>query len=203
MNNKHRVIVLSGLALAVLGVLGLTGTASKPGRAEKPKLAVSIKPQHVTDSLRALIAADREVYTQVIVQRLQDEARAFKVSPEWEQEKACPTPCQMLRLNSEAAGARGVEFSYTLRALKPINPRNAPETEIEKKGLEFVTGRPDLSYSSDELLGGRWYFTAVYPDVAVSQACVSCHNQLKNSPRKDYRLGDVMGALVIRIALEL
>jgi hypothetical protein len=49
------------------------------------------------------------------------------------------------------------------------------------------------------LPGGNKYFTAIYPDPAVSEACVSCHNGHKDSPRDDFKLGDVMGAVIIRI----
>jgi hypothetical protein len=191
------------LFAVILGLTAWIGHGQKADRPSKPKLAVAIKPQHLADALRAQITAEREVYTQVIVQRLQDQEKLLKASSRWEQDKALPTPCQMLRLAAEAVGAKGVEFSYTLRSPTPVSPRNAVETDVEKKGLEFVTSRPDLTYTAEELLGGRWYFTAVYPDVAVHQSCVTCHNQLNASEKKDFKLGDVMGALVIRIALEL
>jgi len=193
----------TALLAAMLGLTAWLGHAQKPSRPTKPKLAVAIKPQHVADALRAQITAEREVYAQVILQRLQDQEKLLKASVRWEEDKALPAPCQMLRLAAEAVGAKGVEFSYTLRSLTPVSPRNAVETDVEKKGLEFVTSRPDLSYTAEELLGGRWYFTAVYPDVAVHQSCVTCHNQLKASETKPFKLGDVMGGLVIRIALEL
>ena len=37
--------------------------------------------------------------------------------------------------------------------------------------------------------------------VAVAQACVSCHNSHNDSPRKDFKLKDVMGGVVIRIPI--
>ena len=46
------------------------------------------------------------------------------------------------------------------------------------------------------------YFTAVYPDKAVAEACVSCHNHHKDTPKRDFKLDDVMGGVVVRIALE-
>jgi hypothetical protein len=90
-----------------------------------------------------------------------------------------------------------------LRALKPVAGRNAPETEFERRGLEAVAKDPNQPYYGEELLGGRWYFSAVYPEIATHAACTDCHNQLKQSPKKDYKPGEVMGGLVIRVALEL
>jgi hypothetical protein len=46
------------------------------------------------------------------------------------------------------------------------------------------------------------YFTAVYPDPAVAPVCVSCHNEHKDTPKTDFKLGDVMGGVVIRIPIE-
>jgi hypothetical protein len=175
--------------LAVLPFAERLGWAQKSTSAPKKKLALSIKPQDVTDALRAVIASDRDVYTRQVTER----------SPE----KGLANPCEMFRLSSEATASKGVEFSYVLRSLRPLRQRNAPETELEKKGLEFVLTHRDQAYYAEEILGGRWYFTAVYPDIAASPSCVTCHNQQPASPKKDYKLGDVMGGVVVRVALEL
>ncbi|KPJ95508.1 MAG: hypothetical protein AMJ53_02585, partial [Gammaproteobacteria bacterium SG8_11] len=37
-------------------------------------------------------------------------------------------------------------------------------------------------------------YTYMFPDVAVVNACVDCHNDHENSPKNDWRLNDVMGA---------
>lgn len=47
--------------------------------------------------------------------------------------------------------------------------------------------------------GGQCYFTAVYPDYAVAESCVACHDAHKDPPRPGAAAGDVMGGAVIRI----
>ena len=42
----------------------------------------------------------------------------------------------------------------------------------------------------------------MYADVAVSLACVTCHNARKDSPRDNFELGETMGVVVIRIPLK-
>ena len=42
----------------------------------------------------------------------------------------------------------------------------------------------------------------VYADVAVSPACVTCHNAHKDSPRDNFELGETMGGVVIRVPLK-
>jgi hypothetical protein len=73
---------------------------------------------------------------------------------------------------------------------------------VEKTGLKFIADNKGKNYYAEEVLGGKKYFTAVYPDMGVSPVCISCHNEHKDSPRKDFKLGDVMGGVVIRIPLD-
>ena len=36
--------------------------------------------------------------------------------------------------------------------------------------------------------------TAMFPDLAVADACVTCHNQHPQSPKNDWQRGELMGA---------
>jgi hypothetical protein len=80
-----------------------------------------------------------------------------------------------------------------------VNKQNKPKTDVEIKGLNYIAENPGKNFYSEEELGGKKYFTAVYPDVAVAPACISCHNEHKDTPRTDFKIGDVMGGVVIRI----
>ena len=86
-------------------------------------------------------------------------------------------------------------FSYSLFSLNPINKKNGPGTELEKEGLQYVVENEGENFYRQEELDGERYFAAVYPDYAVVKACVSCHNNHKDSPRKDLKVGDVMGGV--------
>ena len=173
-----------------------------PKAADAPQPEVTFKPQEMADALHAVIAADREVYSLHVVQRLQGDEKIIRAASNWSEEKALPLPAQMLRLGSEAVQQKGAEFHYVLRSLWPINPKDAAETATEKAGLEFVASHPETNYYSGESLGGRRYFTAVYPDKALAAVCVDCHNQHHDSPKKDFKIGDVMGGIVVRVPLE-
>lgn len=163
---------------------------------------VTFKPQEMADALHAVIAADREVYALHVVQRLQADEKVLTASANWKQERALPLPSQMLRMGSQVVQQKGAEFHYVLRSLWPINPKDAPETATEKTGLQFVAAHPETNYYAEESLGGRRYFTAVYPDITLSAACADCHNQHQQSPKRDFRVGEVMGGVIVRVPLE-
>lgn len=164
---------------------------------------VGIEPKLYTDSLFAVMNADRTNYTKLIIQRLGPAGDGAIAPDEHWQDKGngAPLPAQMFRYGAEAVAEMTSEFSYSLQSLWPINSQNGARTEVEKVGLQYIVDNPGENYYGEETLGGVSYFTAVYPDVAVAAACVDCHNGHKDSPRKDFQLGDVMGGVVVRVPL--
>jgi hypothetical protein len=193
----------SGTALAAFVLILCAGCNDEPAKATAPTTAsVTFKPQEMADALHAVIAADREVYALHVVQRLHADEHVIGVAEKWQREKALPLPAQMLRMASEEVQKKGAEFHYILRSLHPINPKNGPQTETERTGLQLVIDQSGTNYYSEESLGGRRYFTAVYPDVALSSACLDCHNQHSAETGKTYKVGDVMGGIIVRVPLE-
>ena len=192
----------SSLTLAVYST-AILFTFTLPGAdQEKTHKLTTVSPRKLADSLHAVIAADRESYSRLVVERLAIEEQQLAVTEDWLEKRALPTHAQMLRLSAQNIQKRGAEFSYALRSLWPINPNHGPQTEVEQLGLEYVLRHAGTNYYAEELLGGRSYFTAIYPDRASLSSCVECHNRHPSSPRRDFKPDDVMGALVIRIPLE-
>lgn len=165
--------------------------------------AAGIDPKIYTDSLFAVMKADRTNYTKLIVQRLGPKGSDSILPVEhWKDvENGAPLPAQMFRAGAEAVRDMTSDFTYSLQSEWPINKQNAPSTEMEKSGLKFIAANPGENFYGEEKLGDTSYFTAVYPDVAVAEACVSCHNEHKDTPRTDFKIGDVMGGVVIRVPL--
>jgi len=161
-----------------------------------------IEPKTMTDALFSVMEADRTVYTKLIIGRLAKKEKVIKASEHWKDEKALVLPAQMFRYGAERVAEKGSGFSYSLLSLWPVNKQNKPETEVEKEGLKFIADNPGKNFYSEEKLGDTNYFTAIYPDVGVASACISCHNGHKDSPRTDFKLGEVMGGVVIRIPVK-
>ena len=170
-------------ALVIMAATGCERQSAAPSTPPEP--AVTFKPQEMADALHAVIVADQKIY-------------ALQCGDE----KLMALHAQRLRQASESVQQEGAEFHYVLRSLWPINPKNAPETETEKTGLRYVLDHPSTNFYGGESLGGRRYFTAVYAEVATVNACAECHNRNPNSPKKEFKTGDVMGGLVVRVPLE-
>ncbi len=162
-----------------------------------------IDPHVYTDSLFAVMNADRANYTKLVIARLGPKgANVIKPDEHWEDhENGALLPAQMFRAGAEAVAEVTDEFTYSLQSSWPINSQNKPKTDVEKEGLEFVAANPGQRFYGEEKLGDTTYFTAVYPDIAVSAACIDCHNEHKDSPKTDFKIGEVMGGVVIRVPL--
>jgi hypothetical protein len=156
----------------------------------------------MADALHAVMEADRTVYTRIIVNRLQNEEKVIKASEHWKDDKALALPAQMFRYGAEMVAEKKLGFSYSLLSLWPVNRQNAPKTAVEKEGLEAVAKNPAKPFYKEETLGKTRYFTAVYADRAVAPACITCHNEHKDSPRTDFKMGETMGGVVVRIPMK-
>jgi hypothetical protein len=206
-DKRHQPLLLTGIAVAFLAACGKEEAApaeQKPSAAVEEKAAApaGISPQKFADGLHAVMKADRTIYTKKVVNRLQNKEDVIKASEHWEDEKALPLPAQMFRMGAEMASKADAGFTYSLLSMWPVNKQNKPKTELEKEGLKFVADNKGKNFYGEETLAATKYFTAVYADTGVAEACIKCHNEHKDSPRTDFKLGDVMGGVVIRIPLE-
>ena len=99
----------------------------------------------------------------------------------------------MFRFGAEAVAEKKRPFSYSLLSLWPINKQNAPKTRGREEGPRGGRQGRAKPFYGEETLGKVKYFTAVYADKAVAPACVTCHNEHKDTPKKDFKLGDRHG----------
>jgi hypothetical protein len=157
----------------------------------------------VADYVHTTIEADRATYAEQVVHRLQNVERVLKASEKFQEDKALPLPSQMLRMGAKAvAGSNQGKLRYALISEWSINKANMPKTDFEKKGLSALAKNPNEPYRGFQKDADERYYMALYPDKAVSQACVDCHNDHAESPRQDFKLGDVMGGIVITMRVD-
>lgn len=192
----------------VLGAIVCTGgweSAHAAGEEESevrmaPGTEVNFSPEVVAGFIHTVIAADRALYTTHVVDRMQ-ENRIVIAAEAWKQRKALPLPAQMLLMSGRVAEMGGSGLRYRLASLWPIYEENGPSTGFEEAGLKVVAENPDEVYSGIIKRGDQRFFKAIYADRAVSKACVDCHNGHLLSSKRDFKMGDVMGAIIISFPL--
>lgn len=190
--------VIWGMVLVLLLLVGIGGYWGLSALLKDSETQVTIQPEVVADYVHAVIQANRTVYTTNVVDKMQ-ESGIVAAAEHWKGENALPLPAQFLMETGRLVAESGKGIKYKLVSLWPIYVWNKPETEFERKGLEAVAKSPERPFTGFVRIGRERYFQAIYADVAVSQACVTCHNQHINSSRRDFKLHDVMGGIVITI----
>ena len=181
-------------------VFALGGAAFPTGTPSDDK-SVSLPMEMVADYLHAVIEANREVYTKHVVERLQAKGVAV-ASENWEFQNTLPLPAQLLMESDRVLERNGSGIQYRLISSWPINKRNVASGEFQKNGLVAILAHPTKPYTGYVTVGKARYFQAVYPDLAVTEGCIGCHNAHPESAKRDFKINDVMGAMVISIPVK-
>ena len=167
--------------------------------------------EQVAEALYTVLKADRTIYAKKVVSRLVNTEGVITAHEEWQEKKALLLPAQFFREGAELVDGvedKPFDFSYSLQSKWPLNMANAAKkTPAVNEGLEAVSDPENPLYgkkwTGTEELGGKKYFVGIYPDRAVAPACWECHNDHANR-KPDYpefKKGDVMGGIVIRIPI--
>ena len=195
MTSSHK--LLGGVLILVFAL----GGAAFPTGETTENRSVSLPMERVADYLHAVIEANREVYTKHVVERLQAKGVAV-ASENWEYQNTMPLPAQLLMESDRVLERNGSGIQYRLISQWPINKRNVASGEFQKNGLGAILAHPNKPYTGYVNVGGARYFQAVYPDLAVTEGCIGCHNAHPESAKRDFKLNDVMGAIVISIPVK-
>lgn len=159
-----------------------------------------ISPAIVADYIHSVVQADRTFYTTEIVERMQTRGVAF-ASEHWKETGELPLPAQFVLETGRLVAKQPNGIRFRLISSWPINKKNGPTTEFERTALAKVLVNTDRPYTGVTTEGRARVFQALYADKALSQRCADCHNVHPDSPRKDFKAGDVMGGILLTIPL--
>lgn len=192
----------------VVGSLGLMSCGSKEEETEAS--SGGYNAEMVAEALYTVLKSDRTVYAKKVVSRLVNEEKVITAHEEWQENKALLLPAQFFREGAEIVDAadKPFDFSYSLQSKWPLNMENAKKkTEAVIEGLEAISDENNPAYgkkwTGEEEIAGQKYFVGIYPDRAVAPACWTCHNEHDNRQPDypEFKKGDVMGGIVIRIPI--
>lgn len=181
--------ILGALALITLSIY-LFASAPPP----LPEAGAKTGRTVPINAVLALVAAENDIaralYTNDIVGAGKKVGMAF--DEKWRERgvQAGPLPALFLRESAMSLEKSPVRLSLFLGSDFPISPSNlfkGKQQEIFQKIRQ--SNLPEYFYSEDTQL-----YTAMFPDYASVQGCVDCHNAHGQSPKKDWKLKDMMGA---------
>jgi adenylate cyclase len=186
---KRSAAILTSLVLVNLAIYLFVNAPPALPESAAPE-GESIPVEQVLATVAAENDIVRALYTQEIVGKGKLAGLAFQ--EEWQEKgvDAGPLPALFLREAAESLQRQSIPLALYLGSDFPISLAN----KFEGKQAEVFdsikqTRKPVYFYAED-----TGQYTAMFPDLAGVQGCVTCHNEHKDSPKRDWALNDVMGA---------
>ena len=146
------------------------------------------------DAAARYILATAKAFRTVYVKQVIAAAKKAGVKPNenWtKQGHAIMLPAQFVK----AAGAELKDFELGLIGLTPIYKSNLPKTKAETAALNKMLKDPNTKVLT---FADGSQFKGLSADFAIVQGCADCHNAHPGSPKRDFKKGDLMGAIVVR-----
>jgi adenylate cyclase len=160
---------------------------------EKTSIAVSENVFSVAQVLE-MVAKENDVtrtlYTKAIVG--EGKKQGMKFDEDWRKNdvEAGPLPALFLRGVATSIRKGDVPLGLYLGSDFPVNNANKFTGRQADLFEKIKTDqKPQFFYDEDQKLN-----TAMFADLASADACVTCHNNHKQTTKTDWKLGDVMGA---------
>jgi methyl-accepting chemotaxis protein len=142
----------------------------------------------------------RAYYTESIVSRLVPSGRAKAVVDYHNVDGGIPLPATFIydmsaRLEKDDTRIRLYSaYPFPNRKDRRLDP-------FQEEAWRYLNSNPEGIFTRQETLGGQATLRVALPDRMVAQTCVDCHNSLADSPKKDWKIGDVRGVLEVDTAI--
>lgn len=82
------------------------------------------------------------------------------------------------------------------------NRANRVLDKYQTDSLAYILKNPDKAYSKKEKLNGQLVLRTSFADFLSENSCVECHNTRADTPKNDWKIGDIRGVIEVNIPLD-
>lgn len=155
----------------------------------------------MAESLAGQVRELRGYYTSKVVARVKQ--KGIDVIHDYDRyDGSIPLPATMVH---ELMSILSEKEGYVIRLYSdypfPWRTDGGPRDQFETDALAALEVQPDQPYWREEDYEGKLSLRYVTADLMVAQACVDCHNSHPQTPRDNWKLGDVRGGIELIIPL--
>ena len=149
------------------------------------------------------LATFRSLYTSEVVETVLKQG--IVVTHDYNPQKGeIPLPATLSMKLGEHMGENGSQVRSKLYSPYPFRgPRKVGELpdEFGEDAWAFLTENPERSFSRFEEVDGRLWLRYATADL-MRKGCVNCHNTHPDTPKSDWRKGDVRGVLEVALPMD-
>jgi len=118
-----------------------------------------------------------------------------------EEPNSIPLPATMIHDLSSLLEKQGMNLRLYSAFAFP-NRQDRKLDEFGQAAWDYLQKNPDSSYVKKSMIDGHQVVRVGVADKMVAQGCVNCHNSRADTPKNDWKLGDVRGVLEVVINIE-
>jgi adenylate cyclase len=159
--------------------------------------------QHAVSSAKSINEAFA-LYSDAVVDRAKKVKGISVIYNYLSKEGAIPNPATFEIELAQRIGEKNTEINARVYSDYPFPLRKAQggaRDDFERKALDWLKQNPKQPFYRQEKVQGRPSLR--YAEAIIMKAsCVACHDTDPNSPKKDWKVGDVRGALEINQFLD-
>ena len=138
----------------------------------------------------------RSYYTDRVVAKVVGHGAMRATADHMTNPDAIPLPATMIQDLSGLLRRKDITLSLYSRYPFP-NRRNRRLDAFQQQALTYLDKNPGATFSRADVKDQKHIVRTAVADVMNVQACVTCHNTVTDSPKTDWKLGDVRGVLEV------
>lgn len=140
----------------------------------------------------------REYYTESVISVVNESQDIKSSAVHRSDAKAIPLPATFI--HDVSSLLEKDDTSVKLYSAYPFPLRSDRELDnFQVAAWKHLIANPDAVFSQREVIGGKETVRVAIADTMTRQGCVSCHNSHPDTPRDDWKLGDVRGVLEVDV----
>lgn len=179
--------------VAIIALIALVLALFIPYQLNRTVLDGVIKNSQATvDQFKTL----RKYYTQNVIKKVVQSNDLSPGSDHKDHANKVPLPATMIHDLSGLMKEKGLEIKL-YSAFPFPNRSDRRLTEFERSAWDQLVNNPNETVVTESEENGRSIVRVAIADKMAAEACVACHNSHPDTPKNDWKMGDVRGVLEV------
>lgn len=143
----------------------------------------------------------RSYYTSHVIKELKKYSELTIDSNHKGDNEIVPIPSTLLHDLSELITEKDMHVKMYSNYPFP-NRKDRVLNDYEKESLNYIINNPTEIYKKEIEEDGNRVFKVAIADIFYDQSCVTCHNTRADTPKNNWKLGDVRGVIEVSIPIK-
>jgi PAS domain S-box-containing protein len=165
-----------------------------------PQLSIENQKERIEKEATSLIdqlKAFRGYYTNSVIKKVSHVEDLSINFDHKDRNKTIPLPATTIHNLSEIF-TKESDMAFKFYSDYPFPNRADRKLDgFQKEAIAYLKNNPKKVYAREDSVDGQRLYRVAVADVFTAQGCVNCHNYRPDTPKNDWKLGDVRGVFEV------